>query len=237
MNQSLWEVLEDHYSMWVIVAFSVLAVTVAIERLVVQWRFMERARALADTVTRCLTRGALDEGRSACERSRSPLADVFLVGYERQGRSKEKNLHGAVHRERIRVATGLKSHLWILGTIGATSPFVGLFGTVVGIMDAFGDISEAGGGGLSVVAGGISVALYATAAGILVAVEAVIIYNYFNQRLARFAIELKMLTEEFLELLEEFGPESGATAKQPEEQGGKDGASDGDSKNGARAAA
>jgi len=235
MNHSLWDVLENHYSMWVIVAFSILAVTVALERLVVQWRFMDRARALADTVTRCLNRGALDEGRSACERSRSPLADVFLVGYERLGRSKEKNLHGAVHRERVRVATGLKSHLWILGTIGATAPFVGLFGTVVGIMDAFGDISEAGGGGLSVVAGGISTALYATAAGILVAVEAVIIYNYFNQRLARYAVELKMLTEEFLELLEEFGPESGATAKRPEEEG--ESASDGEPKHGTRAAA
>jgi len=212
MNHSLWEILQSHPAMWVIVAFSVLAITVALERLVVQWRFMERARALADTVRRCLSRGAFEDGRSACERSRSPLADVFLVGYERLGRTRKENLEAAVHRERVRVATSLKSHLWILGTIGATAPFIGLFGTVLGIIDAFGELQQVKEGGLDVVSSGISVALYATAAGILVAVEAVIIYNFFNQRLGRIAIDLKMMTDEFLELLEENGPESSADA-------------------------
>lgn len=208
MNKSVWEILQSHEAMWVILALSVVAMTVALERLIVQWGFMDKARALADTVTRCLSRGALNEGRSACERSRSSLADVFLVGYERLGRTKTHNVHAAVNRERMRVTTALKSHLWIIGTIGATAPFVGLFGTVIGIMDAFGDISEAGGGGMAVVSGGISVALYATAAGILVAVLAVMLFNFFNQRLARISIELRMLTDEFLELLDEFEPEA-----------------------------
>jgi biopolymer transport protein ExbB/TolQ len=238
MDQSLWQILQDHYSMWVIVALSVLAVTVALERMVVMWRFMERARALADVVTRCLTRGAVDEGRSACERSQSPLAEVFLVGYERLGRSNIRNLHGAVNRERLRVATGLKSHLWIIGTTGAVAPFVGLFGTVVGIMDAFAVIKKTEQTGLAAVSGGISVALYATAAGILVAVLAVIIYNYFNQRLARTAIELKMFTDEFLELIEECGPET-INAAAADDQDNGDGEGDGEQKgkHGSRAAA
>ncbi len=213
MDLSLWEILQSHSTMWVIVGLSVLAIAVALERLVVLWRFMERARTLHDTVSRCLVRGAIDEGRSACERSRSPLADVYLVGYERLGRVKRAALNAAVNRERLRVATGLKSHLWILGTIGAMAPFVGLFGTVVGIIHAFHKIQEAGTGGIDVVGGGISMALYATAAGILVAVEAVIIYNYFNQRLARIAVELRMLTEEYLELLDEHGPSDVEAAK------------------------
>lgn len=208
MTVSLWEILEDHISMWVLVGFSVLAIGVAIERMIVMWRFLERARHLADTVSRCLTRGALSEGRSACERSRSPLADVFLVGYERLGRSKKIKLAGAVHRERMRVASDLKRWLWILGTIGATAPFVGLFGTVVGIMEAFGEIGGAEGAVFTKVAPGISQALYATAAGILVAVEAVILYNFFNARLAKIGMELKLFTDEFLELLEEIDPEN-----------------------------
>jgi biopolymer transport protein ExbB len=207
MTQSLWEVLEDHVTMWFLVGFSILAIGVALERLIVQWRFLERARHLADTVGRCLTRGALSEGRSACERSRSPLADVFLVGYERLGRSKKGSLAGAVHRERMRVTSDLKRWLWILGTIGATAPFVGLFGTVVGIMEAFGEIGGAEGAAFALVAPGISQALYATAAGILVAVEAVILYNFFNQRLGKIGMELKLMTDEFLELLEECEPE------------------------------
>jgi biopolymer transport protein ExbB/TolQ len=216
MDYSLWRILVDEagVAIYIIIAFSVMAVAVAIERLVVQWRFTERARMLADTVARCLNRGALDEGRSACERSRSPLADIFLVGYARLGRSSREHLHNAVHRERLRVAQDLKKRLWILGTIGATAPFIGLFGTVVGIMGAFAEIHSAGGqGGLDIVAGPISEALWATAAGIAVGIEAVIIYNYFNQRLGRIAVELKMLTDEFLELLEEHGPEKERNAE------------------------
>ena len=160
---------------------------------------MTRARALGEIVTRCLARGALDEGRSACERSRSPVADIFLVGYERLGRAKPEHVATAVHRERLRVNADLKSRLWMLGTIGATAPFIGLFGTVVGIMNAMGGFK--GDVTYSMVSGPISEALVATAAGILVAVEAVFLFNFFNQRAGRIAIELKLLTDEFLELL------------------------------------
>lgn len=202
MNLSFWKVLETGgVAMWAIVALSILAIAVACERLSAMWRFMDRARTLADTVNRCLSRGALAEGRTACERSKSPLADVFLVGFERKGRSSDEALQQAVDRTRQRVNIDLKARLWILGTIGATAPFVGLYGTVVGIMTAFRSISEHGGGGFTVVSQGISEALVTTAAGIAVAVEAVIIYNYFNQRLARIAIEFKLLVEEFLEAL------------------------------------
>lgn len=227
MNHSLWEILNmAGYAMWVIVAFSVIAVAVALERLIVQWRFMDKARALHETVTRCLSRGAFDEARSACERSQSPLADVYLVGYERLGRSKQENLEAAVHRERVKTLSDLKSRMWILGTIGATAPFVGLFGTVVGIMGGLADISETGKNDLAIVAGPISEALYATAAGILVAVEAVILYNFFNQRLAGFAMEVRMLTDEFLELLEEHGPVAGGAGGADSDSGeeGDDGA-------------
>ena len=96
---------------------------------------------------------------------------------------------------------GLKSRLWVLGTVGATAPFVGLYGTVVGIMGAFHNIAAKGQSGFAVVSQGISEALVATAAGILVAVLAVVIYNFFNQHMARMAVEMKLLIEEFLETL------------------------------------
>lgn len=213
MEHSLWEILNmAGYAMWVIVGLSVLTVAVALERVVMQWRFMDRARALADTVGRCLKRGAFEEARSACERSRSPLAEVFLVGYERLGRTKKDNLAAAVDRERVRVMMGLKSRLWIIGTVGAIAVFVGLFGTVIGIQNAFRRMAESGSNEMKVVSGGLTEALYATAAGILVAVEAVVLYNFFNQRLTRIAVELKMLTDEFLEQLDEHGPKGARSA-------------------------
>jgi biopolymer transport protein ExbB/TolQ len=202
MDQSIWELLNHGGgAMWVVISFSVIALAVAIERAIAQWKFVTRARALGDTVTRCLSRGAIEEGRSACERSPSPIADVFLVGYERLGRAKPEHVATAVHRERLRVNQDLRSRLWMLGTIGATSPFVGLFGTVVGIMTAMGGFKADDEVKFSMVSGPISEALIVTAAGILVAVEAVILFNFFSQRANRVATEMKLLTDEFLELL------------------------------------
>ena len=209
MNGSLLDLMNHGgFAMWLIVALSVIALAVAIERAVAQWQFTTRARALADNVSRCLSRGAVDEGRIACERSPSPLADVFLVGYERLGRSKPETVAAAIHRERQRVQTDLRSRLWILGTVGATAPFVGLFGTVVGIMSAMSGFKGDEDVKFSMVSGPISEALVATAAGILVAVEAVFLFNFFNQRAARIATEMRLLTDEFLEQLTELPTES-----------------------------
>ncbi len=106
----------------------------------------------------------------------------------------------------------MRRNLWILGTIGAVTPFVGLFGTVAGIMKSFKDLGldvQGGGtGGTAAVMTGISEALIATAAGILVAVEAVVLYNYFQARLARVGVELRLLGDEFGELLRELPAEA-----------------------------
>jgi biopolymer transport protein ExbB len=213
-KSSIWDLMSHGGgAMWVVVAFSVVALAVAIERAIAQWKFVTRARALSDTVTRCLQRGALEEGRSACERSPSPIADVFLVGYERHGRARPEHVLTAVHRERLRVNQDLRSRLWMLGTVGATSPFVGLFGTVIGIILAMGDLNPNETVKLGEVAGPISSALIVTAAGILVAVEAVILFNFFSQRANRIATELKLLTDEFLELLLEQPGDSQPTRK------------------------
>ncbi len=201
-KSSIWDLMSHGGgAMWVVLAFSVVALAVALERAVVQWKFVSRARALSDIVTRCLGRGALDAGRSACEKSPSPIADVFLVGFERHGRAKAEHVATAVQRERLRVNQDLRARLWMLGTIGATSPFVGLFGTVIGIIFAMADLNPNETVKLGEVAGPISSALWVTAAGIGVAIAAVIVFNYFSQRANRIATELKLLTDEFLELL------------------------------------
>ena len=181
--EQIWDFLSLGYgAMGIVMAFSVIALAVAIERAIAQWKFVTRARSLGDTVTRCLARGAIDEGRSACERSPSPVADVFLVGYERLGRAKPEHVATAVHRERLRVNQDLRVRLWVLGTVGATAPFVGLFGTVVGIMNAMGRFKGDEEVKFTMVSGPISEALIVTAVGIVVAVGAVILFNFFSQR-------------------------------------------------------
>jgi biopolymer transport protein ExbB len=191
----------------VILAASVVALGVAIERVIALWGASQRSRDLSQAISKHLLRGDVGGARSAAERSPAVAADIFLAGFDRLDRSGQPHgsLESAVARERAEVLLRLKRNLWILGTIGATAPFVGLFGTVAGIMRSFRDlgldVAQGGVGGSAKVMGGISEALIATAVGIIVAVEAVVLYNYFQARLARVSVELRLIAEEFIELL------------------------------------
>ena len=195
---------------------SLLAIAVAIERGIYLWSFSERARALAELVSRCLYRNAVSEARAACERSKSPLADVMLVGFERLHRSPHAALSAAVDRERQRMALGLRGPLWMLGTIGATTPFLGLFGTVVGIMGAFRRIGESKQAGIEVVGPYIAEALIATAVGIGVAVVALLLFNFFQARLGRLNVELRLMVEEFIESLDDAAPRAPGKSTEPQ---------------------
>lgn len=206
MDKNVIALLKTSVALWVIGICSIAAVAVAVERLIALWRFSERSRALADAVSRALYRGDLDDARAQCERSRSPAADVFLAalvpgGSPGKGRPQTPERRAAaVERQRIQLNLKLRQNLWVLGTVGATAPFVGLFGTVVGIMQAFQQMAATGQGGFGVVAAGISEALVTTAAGIAVAVEAVVIYNWLQTHAQRLGVQFRLLVEEFLEL-------------------------------------
>jgi len=217
VNLELFSLVKTSIAMWLIVLCSVAAVAVAVERSLALWRFGETARTLADAVTRALFRGDLDDARAQCERSGSPAAEVFLAGLVASspapagpGRPPRvptaERITAAVERQRQQLNLRLRARLWLLGTIGATAPFIGLFGTVVGIMQAFHQMGVSGQGGFSVVAAGISEALVTTAGGIAVAIEAVILFNYLNIHVQKLALQFKLLVEEYLDILKETLP-------------------------------
>jgi biopolymer transport protein ExbB len=202
-------------SLWIIVGCSIIAMAVAVERLIALWGFTSKAKSLADAVTRALYRGDLDDARAQCERSGSPAADVFLAGLvfaspRQPGRAAAatapERIVAAVERERQQVNLKLRRNLWILGTVGAIAPFIGLFGTVIGIMHAFRQMAVTGQGGFAVVAAGISEALITTAGGIAVAIVAVVIYNFFNIHVQKLVVQLRLLTEEYIEIVKEVLP-------------------------------
>jgi biopolymer transport protein ExbB len=209
-------------TMAVILLASVLALGVGIERLLALWGVGSKARELGQTIARHLLRGDVPAARSAADRATTLSADLFRAGFERAQKTTGPPLDAAVDRERQQLALKMKRGLWILGTIGATTPFVGLFGTVAGIMKSFRDlgidVEQGGTGGSAAVMTGISEALVATAAGIVVAVEAVVLFNIFQARLGRLNVELKLIAEEFVELLREApkqatpSPEASSTA-------------------------
>jgi len=186
-------------TMGIIVLGSVAAVVIGIERFIFLRGFARRAQELHEVVIRALLRGDAHLALHECDRAHIPSVVLYRAALDRATRP--ERIPDAVDRARREVVQALRAPLWILGTLGATMPFVGLFGTVWGILHSFRSMALAGTGGFAVVASGISEALITTAGGIAVAVEAVVIYNYFNQRLARIAVECKMLVEEFLESL------------------------------------
>jgi biopolymer transport protein ExbB len=106
-----------------------------------------------------------------------------------------------MERAKERETANLKRGLTWLATVGSTAPFVGLLGTVVGIINSFQGLAGDGGGGLSSVAGGISEALVATAAGLLVAIPAVMLFNAFNGRVEAYQIDMNDVASELIDFV------------------------------------
>ena len=150
---------------------------------------------------------------------RSPIAQVFRAGYvelakvKQRAQSKEEqgaevamldpstNIERALRRATTSELTHLESLVPFLATCGSTSPFVGLFGTVIGIMKAFRDIGNVGSANLATVAPGIAEALIATAAGLAAAIPAVIAYNYFNSKIRVLASEMENFSADFMNIV------------------------------------
>jgi biopolymer transport protein ExbB len=125
---------------------------------------------------------------------------VIHYGLIHSGRSRhdlEELMTTKLKEEKVK----LERFLGVLGTLGNISPFIGLFGTVVGIIKAFRDLAASGTGGPSVVARGIAEALVATAAGLLVAIPASILYNYFMRRLKVVTVDMEIASARLLVML------------------------------------
>jgi len=143
----------------------------------------DASRALASQVIERVAEQDVQAARQLCEESDLAVADMLLEGLRRENVAVE-DLDRVFATIRAEIGVGLKRGIWIIGTVGSLAPFVGLFGTVIGIIRAFGIMSESGETGFQVVASSLSEALIATAAGLGVAIVALLIFNYLNIRVA-----------------------------------------------------
>ena len=130
----------------------------------------------------------------------SPMANVHSSSAE-QGRSGRDEVRRTIKRYEALEISKLHAYLTFLATTGSTTPFIGLLGTVWGIMDAFRGIGSTGSASLAVVAPGIAEALIPPAAGLAAAIPAVIGYNYYLSRAKRMTVELEDFSEELLDVL------------------------------------
>jgi biopolymer transport protein TolQ len=130
--------------------------------------------------------------------SLSPLVNLFRAAYSIEDANREE-LRGTLKRVESIEASRIEKHLTFLATTGSTTPFIGLFGTVWGIMNSFMGIGRIGAASLAVVAPGIAEALIATAAGLAAAIPAVVAYNYYLSRTRRTMMRAEDFSQELLE--------------------------------------
>jgi biopolymer transport protein TolQ len=154
--------------------------------------------------------------QEAEQTKRSPIAHMFKAGYVelsklhkgKTGAPGEAGMHDdlenverALRRAATSEATQLESMIPFLATVGSAAPFIGLFGTVVGIINAFKSIAAAGSGGMAVVSGGIAEALVSTALGIFVAIPAVVAFNHFTGKIENFHVEMNRASSQLVNSL------------------------------------
>ena len=188
---------------------SAWSIGVMIDRVIAFNGARNQSRQFAPAVAGALREGKLDEAIHIAERhKKSHLAKVVISGLQEfQAHQDSTEIPGeeieaskrALERAEAIVHAELKRGMGTLATIGSTAPFVGLFGTVVGIINAFHGIAAEKQTGLAAVAGGISEALVTTAFGLLVAVPAVWAYNAFSERVEAFDIEMDNSSSELVD--------------------------------------
>ncbi|MDX2180814.1 MAG: MotA/TolQ/ExbB proton channel family protein [Bryobacteraceae bacterium] len=211
----------DPISMWnqmgflakavVVILFimSAWSIGVMIDRLMLYSAAKSQSRLFAPKVAGALREGKLDEAiKIADSYKKSHLAKVVVAGLQEfSAHQKSNDISGeeieaskrALERAEAIVQAEMKRGVSSLATIGSTGPFIGLFGTVVGIINAFKGISQEKSTGLGAVAGGISEALVATAIGLFVAIPAVMMYNYFTNKIEAFNIEMGNSSSELID--------------------------------------
>jgi biopolymer transport protein ExbB/TolQ len=197
----------------ILVIMSMISFGVAIERIYTFTQARKQSKLYAPQVAKHLKEGRLKDAiaiSSSKNYRYSHLAKVVLAGLQEYQFQQESGanlsredlvdtVRRAIQRASALTANDLKKGVASLATIGATAPFVGLLGTVVGIITAFQGIAATGSGGLGAVSAGISEALVETALGLVVAIPAVWFYNYLTGRIEYFNVEMDNSSSELVD--------------------------------------
>jgi biopolymer transport protein ExbB len=209
--RAMWGQMSLLAKLVVVILFimSAWSIGVMIDRTIAFNGARQQSRQFAPAVAGALREGKLDEAIKIADRfSKSHLAKVVVAGLQEfRAHQLSAEISGeeiaaskrALERAEAIVHAELKRGVSTLATIGSTGPFVGLFGTVIGIINAFKGISTEKSTGLGAVAGGISEALVTTAVGLFVAIPAVWAYNYFTNRVEAFDVEMGNSSSELID--------------------------------------
>lgn len=173
-----------------IVACSVVALSISIERYLALDRSKVAPPHLLATVWRDLKQGELNPQKLAQLRTNSPLGAILAAGISNRGQGRDV-MKESISEAASHVVHDLEKYLNSLGTVAAIAPLLGLLGTVVGMIDVFTQITTVGTGNANALAGGISEALLTTAAGLIVAIPALVMHRYFTGLIDTIVVDLE----------------------------------------------
>ena len=168
--------------LWLLLALSVASLAIIFDKALTFYRYRLNLEPFVAEIEPLLRQNDWPRVISRCEVEPGMEARILLAGLREIPRGKSA-VQDIMEGERLRVGLFLGRRLSFLGTLGANAPFIGLFGTVLGIIHAFKDLALTEGGGGPAVMAGIGEALVATAIGLLVAIPAVMMFNFFHRRL------------------------------------------------------
>lgn len=187
-------------TIYILVFCSVITIAVILERWVSLSRMLGNGEKLIEGAGAMLKENNFSAVTGILESTKGSIAGMFLAGFNKRDKGREEI---AETMDVVRMIEGkkMRRYIWVLAIIGSTAVFIGLFGTVVGIMKAFLNIAKQGAGGPTVVALGISEALVATATGLVVAIMAVVAYNMIVAKITSMSEDLKIYQARFIDLL------------------------------------
>ncbi|MFH1825636.1 MAG: MotA/TolQ/ExbB proton channel family protein [Candidatus Firestonebacteria bacterium] len=197
MEMNFVEILRTSFTLIILILCSIVAITFMIER----WWYYRKckidANRFMEKVQNLVEQSAYNEAISLCDKTTCPLTLVIKVGIVNHKRDKE-DISELMESKKMEERLKMERWLGILGTLGNTAPFIGLFGTVIGIINAFGALAASGSGGPAIVAKGIAEALIATAGGLVVAIPCVMVFNYFMRKVKRMTTEIDVAMKRLL---------------------------------------
>jgi biopolymer transport protein ExbB len=203
-------ILDGGLMMWILMVLSVVGLAIILER----WQVFKIAgadsSAMPRMVRQMLSEGNVGDAVKICEEKRGPVAAVLLVGLiryrqllgmDKPQREIEESVSGSMQDYAPHVISLLERRLGLLLMVGSVSPLVGMCGTVLGMIRAFKAMAEAESLGGGVVAAGISEALITTAAGLLIAVPAVIFYHIYSTRVEKHTLTIEESASELVDFI------------------------------------
>ena len=197
MEVNIIAIIRNSATMMVLIALSVFVFTIILERFIYLRRCAGNVKSFMSVIKNLIQKKAFDDTVKYCEQQKKPITNVLKTGITNRHLPKV-DVEELMTSSRLEEKAKFEKFLVFLGSVGTIAPLLGLLGTVAGLSRAFKDLALSGSAGPSVVAAGISEALYATITGLAIAIPTVLLYNYLMGQSRKLNTEIEINTRRLL---------------------------------------